>query len=245
MKKFIRDIQKKDAKITKYFKEQEYAKLEKIAVSLEKEHQKIKKNLKEINYLLSLIEKHQLELAERPSKKIKEHKSWLEKIKNNIEKYHLFNTQNLTSNDIDFLQKEQSKLLFERAQLEKEHYHTHQLIAKVTIYLMDVRNVVCKEITKGYDIATVGNKLLENFGKEIKGEYDYNTGRKKIMKFLESIFSINKIDAKELVELLEKSKVIYYKTDYSNIIEIPNYENFIEFTDLNYTPLFGNWYINA
>ncbi|HHC79631.1 MAG TPA: hypothetical protein ENK46_07105 [Flavobacteriia bacterium] len=245
MKNFIETIKKKDKKITNFFEKKELGKLEKMYAELEEEHQEIRENLKEVNYLLDLIEKHQVEATEQPDKKIKDRNNWLEKIKSTIEKIHVSTTENLSSDDIEFVQKEKSKLLFEKSQLEKEHHHIHQLLAKIDIYMMDARNTVCKEITKGYDIADVGEKLLEHFGNQLNEETDYDSGRKKIMKFLESLFSINKIKARELVDLLEKSSVIYYKTDYSNVITIPDYDDFIEFTSLNYTPLFGTWYINA
>ena len=245
MKNFIETIKKKDKKITKFFEKKELSKLEKMHANLEEEHQEIRENLKEVNYLLDLIEKHQVKTAEHQDKKIKERNNWLKKIKSTIEKIHVSNTEKLSSDDIEFMQKEKSKLLFEKSQLEKEHHHIHQLLAKMDIYMMDARNMVCKEISKGYDIADVGEKLLEHFGNKINEKIDYDSGRKKIMKFLENLFSINKIKARELVDLLEKSSVIYYKTDYSNIVTIPDYDDFLEFTNLNYIPLFGTWYINA
>ncbi|RUA07085.1 MAG: hypothetical protein DSY82_08700, partial [Flavobacteriia bacterium] len=133
----------------------------------------------------------------------------------------------------------------QKDQLEKEQHHILALIAKTKIYLMDARDQVCKEITKGYDIAAVGEKLLEHFGKKPEEAISYDSGRKIMMRFFEEHFAIDRIRSKELFDLLEKSKVITYTPDLSNLIEIPDYSNFGEFTNLNYMPLFGNWHINA
>jgi len=119
----------------------------------------------------------------------------------------------LSPSDIEFLQKENSKLKFEKEQLEKEHHHIHQLIAKATIYLINLRNTACEEITKGHNIAGVGEKLLEHFGKIINEETSYDFGRKKIIEFLESLFSLNRIKANKLFALLEKSRVLHYEID--------------------------------
>jgi len=247
MKKIIKVIKKKDAKITKFFERQELSKLERIYTELEEEHQEIKENLKEVNYLLDLIEKHKIDTLENSDtpKKVKKRNNWLEKIKSTIENLHLSKTKSLSSDDIEFLQKEKSKLLFEKSQLEKEHHHIHQLIAKSDIYVMDVRNMVCEKITKGHNIAAISQKLIEYFGNIIEGEADYNLGRKKIMRFLETTFLINKIQAKTVIDILEKSKILHYTVDLEKTINIPEYDDFIKFTNLNYRSLIGTWHINA
>ncbi len=245
MKNFIKSIKIKDKKITAFIEKNELSKLGKIYADLEEEHQAIRKNLSDVNYLLDLIEQHELKAVESDIEREKVRKNWLRKIKSAIEIFHLSNDKNLTPADIEFLQKEKSKLLFEKDQLEKEHYHIHQLIAKTKIYVMNVRNKACEEITKGHDIAAVGEKLLEHFGKELKEGTNYNSGRRKIRNFLEKLFSLNQIQAKELVDLLEDSKVIDYKIDYSKVVIVPEYNGFSEFTNLNYAPLLGTWFINA
>jgi len=246
MKNLIKTIREKDRKITDFFENQELTKLEKILSELEEEHQEIKKQLKEVNYLLDLIEKHKISSEKGgENQQRKERGNWLEKIKKTIESIHLLPKQKLSKEDITFLQSEKSKLLFEKEQLEKEHHLIHHLIAKTEVFLMDAQNIVCKEITKGYDIAAVGEKLLEHFGKELKDTLDYEQGRNKIRKMLEETFSINKIASKKLIDLLEKSNVIYYQIDFSNIIEYPIDSSLDEFTSTNYVPLFGTWHINA
>jgi hypothetical protein len=247
MKDFIKTIKDKDLKLTKSLDKKELVDIEKTLNDLETQHQEIKDNLKDVNYLLDLIEKHKITevSASKTNKKVAHRSSWLAKIKDNIEKIHVLHTNKLTPDDIAFLQKESSKLKFEKEQLAKEHHLIHQLIAKARIYLMNTRNAICEEITKGHDIAAVGEKLLEHFGKEIKEEMDYDFGRKKIMTSLEETFLINKIQAKKLFDILEKSNVLQYNMDTSNIIPISNYEDYSEYTNINYMPLFGTWHINA
>ncbi len=247
MKNFVKTIRDKDIKLTKSLDKKELVDIEKTLSDLETQHQEIKDDLKDVNYLLNLIEKHNIiEVSDsEENKKVAHRSSWLAKIKDNIEKIHVLHTNKLTPDDIAFLQKENSKLKFEKDQLEKEHHLIHQLIAKAKVYLMNTRNVICEEITKGHDIAAVGEKLLEHFGKEIKEEMDYDFGRRKIINNLEDTFLINKIQAHKLFDILEKSKVLQYNMDTSNIIPIPDFENYSEYTNINYMPLFGTWHINA
>jgi len=245
MKNFIKIIKKKDKKLTGFFESKQLKEVEKTYNELENQHQEIRDNLKKINYLLDLIEKHQIETStSNKQQNMVEKESWLSKLKEKFEKIHLINTDKLTSADIEFLEKEKGKLKIEKEQLEKEHHHIHQLIAKANSYLTNLRNSECEEITKGYDIAKVGEKLLEHFGRKME-ETSYDFGRKKVIKYLEETFSLNRIQANKLFELLEKSRVLKYKVDYSNMVNVPVYENFDEFTDFDYIPMFGNWLINA
>lgn len=247
MKKFIKKIRRKDQKLTKFFEKKELEKLEKVLYDLSSQHYEIKEHLKEVNYLLDLIEKHNIQAkdASVEREKIKERDNWLEKLRIRFEKFHLMHTDKLSSDDIEFLRKEKNKLQFEKDQLEKEEHHVLSLLSKAKIFLMDARNQVCERITKGYDIAAVGEKLLEHFGKKPEEANSYDSGRKILMRFFEENLGLDRIRSKELFDLLEKSKVISYTPDLSNLIEIPDYSNFDEFTNLNYMPLFGDWHINA
>jgi len=245
MENFIKIIKAKDKEISKFFEKKDMRKLEEMKAKLEEEHQEIKEHLKEVDYLLDLIAHHQIESTTTTEKQGKKRKTWLDKIKTAFEDANQKTINDLSTEEISFLEKEKSKLLFEKELLEKEHYHIHQLIAKTEVFLMDAQNDVCKEITKKYDIAAVGEKLVEHFGKELDGEIDYESGRAKIRKMLEKTFSINKLQSKELFDLLEKTKVISFNIDYSNLLVIPNYDDFDQYTDTSYVPLFGNWKINA
>ncbi|RUA11138.1 MAG: hypothetical protein DSY82_04010, partial [Flavobacteriia bacterium] len=64
MKRFIKKISKKDQKLSKYFEKKELKKLEKIYYDLNSQHGEIKEHLKEVNYLLDLIEKHNIKASE-------------------------------------------------------------------------------------------------------------------------------------------------------------------------------------
>lgn len=247
MKRFLKKISKKEQKLSKFFEKKELEKLEKVYYDLDEQHRELKEHLKEVNYLLDLIEKHDIQADEVSveRKKNKEKSRWLKKLRDSFEKFHLLHTDTLSAADIEFLRKEKNKLQFEKDQLEKEEHHIIVLMVKAKIYLMDARNLVCKEITKGYDIASTGEKLLEHFGKKLKDSVSYESGRKIFMRFFEEHFDMDRIRSKELFDLLEKSNVISYTPDYSNLIEIPNYSSFNEYTNINYMPLFGDWYINA
>jgi hypothetical protein len=245
MENFINIIRKKDEKIDEHFEKLELKHLAKINSELEEEHESIKENLKDVNYLLDLIESHNIKASKTNEKQKLARKIWLEKTKPNFESLHLALTQELSDKDIQFLQNEKSKLLFEKEQLEKKHHLIHKMIAKSHIYSVNVQNTICKNITKGYDVAAVGEKLLDHFGKKINGSVDYGYGRDKIRRMLEKTFSINKIQSRELIDILENRKVVFYDIDYSDIYQVPNYGGFDQFIDPNYTPLYGIWHINA
>ena len=245
MENFIKSIKSKDKELSKFFEKKDLRKLEEMSAKLEEEHREIKEHLKEVDYLLDLIAHHEIEATASTDKQNTKRKNWLDKIKTAFEDANQKKINSLSDEDITFLKKEKSKLMFEKGLLEKEHFHIHQLIAKTEVLLMDAQNDVCKEITKNYDIAAVGEKLLEYFGKELDGETDYESGRAKIRKMLEKTFSINKQQSKELFDLLEKTKVVSFKVDYSSIVLIQNYDDFDPYTDTTYAPIFGNWEINA
>jgi len=247
MKNFIKLIKQKDKRITASYINQELKNFESILEQLEIEHQKIKDDVSTINYLLDLIEKHQIDAAETNNEfQVKStDKNWLKELTNTFEKFHLMSSGKLSSKDITYLKAEKAKLLSEKQRLEKEHKSIHELIAKTSVLLMDVRETVCNELSKGHHIADVGEKLLENFGKEVKGESDYNSGKGKIIHFLEDTFLINKIQSKGIFDLLEKSNVVEYTTEVSNI----NFNNYIGdyyyFSNYHYIPLTGTWHINS
>ncbi len=245
MEKFIKIIEKKDKRISEHFEKIEIRKLDKMYEELNSEHTDIRENLKDVNYLLDLIESHNIKSEDSFPKENISRKEWLGKSKISIEPLHLKQENELSEDEILFLKKEKSKLLFEKDKLEKEHHLIHKLMAKAAVYIINAQNVVCEEITKGHDIASVGEILLEHFGKEIKGSVDYGFGRDKIRRMLEKRFSINKIQSRKLIDILEKRKVIKYYIDYSEIYQIPSSDDFSQFTSTNYTPLFGTWHIDA
>jgi len=247
MKNFIKLVKQKDKKITASYINQELKNFENISEQLEIEHQQIKDDVSTINYLLDLIEKHQIETIDTKNEfqEKSTDKNWLKELTHTFEKFHLMTTNKLSSKDITYLKTEKSRLLSKKQRLDKEHKSLHELIAKTSVLLMDVRETVCNELSKGHHIADVGEKLLEHFGKEVKDESDYNSGKRKIIHFLEDIFLINKIQSKGIFDLLEKSKVIEYTTKVSNI-NINNYSgDYYYFSNYHYIPLIGTWHINS
>lgn len=247
MKNFIKLIKDKDQKITASYTNKKLKNLEHIMEQLEVQHQQIKEDITNVDYLLDLIDKHQVEvvsIANKNQHKI-DFKKWLTDLTSTFEKLHLIHTNILSSEDIEYLKVEKSKLIVEKKRLEEEHVHIHILIAKTTVFLMDTRETICKELSNGHSIAGVGEKLLEHFGKKIENVIDYDSGRRKIIRFLESTFSINKIQSKKLFDILEKSKAVHYITDLPNIIMNADTVNFDYYINYSYVPLVGTWYINS
>ncbi len=243
MEKFIDFIRENDKKLNDSYAKKELKNIQIIMDDLEDEHQDIKNDLKSINYLLELIEKHNIEASEKQEdlKDEENKKNWLSGLKNTFEKYHLMHANKLNISDIEFLKQEKNKLMAEKAKLEQKHKQIHSLIAKTFAYSVEIQNQICVEFTKGHDIAAISEKILEHFGELIEEETSYEYGRKKIVKFLEETYSINKIQAHKIFDILEKNKVITYKVNLTEVTDFPDYELY----DTNYAPIFGIWYINA
>ncbi len=245
MERFIKKFKEKEASLEKSYISSELENIEKITSDLEREHQQIIQDIDDVDYLLSLIEKHQIKTVTDPEKARNHDKGWVTKIKNAFEKYHLMHPEKLSSSDIEFLQNEKYKLELEKKHLETEHHHIHGLIAKTRSYAMNVMDNVCKDLSGGQTVTELGQKLLDHFGKKINHVSSYDSGKKEIIKFLEETFSVNKISSKKIFDILKKSKVIYFQLDVSNVMIYPPYENFTEFTTTDYVPIFGAWFINA
>lgn len=246
MENFIKLIQEKDKEITSSDMNKELKNFEKILEKLEVEHTQIKEDISTIDYLLDLIEKYPIEV-ESENKILNEKrasKKWLDELESTFEKFHLRHSDKVSNNDIEYLKTEKLKLLAEKSRLEKEHKNLHNLIAKTTIQLMEVREAVCKVLSKGHSISDIGEKLMEHFGEKISNEYSYSSGRRKIIKFLEDTFLINRIQSKGIFEILEKSKILSFK------LELPKNNILFQNKDLasyanGYIPLVSNWYINS
>ncbi|MCF6182350.1 hypothetical protein [Lutibacter sp.] len=233
----------KDQKVIFYHKEKDIKALEVILSELKEEQSKIKNNLNNIIYLITLVDKHKIE-----SKKLKttgiveEHKhidEWVKSLTTIFEGLHNKSTADLSSEEIDFLSLEMPKLIDKKNILELQMKYINNIVAKTTVLLLNLRNELCKEITKGYDINDVIKKMLAKFGKKVIGTY--TSGRKEIIKFLENIFEINKVQSKELIDLLEKNNIIHFK------IDIPDNDVFYYYSDYGfadeYVPIIGAWNI--
>ena len=245
MKAFIETLQKKENQLIEDYTNKELDNLEKISDDLKKQHQDILENLKKINYLLQLVEHYEHNENKNDESQDKNAlKEYLDKLKSFFEKLHLSSGDTLSKEDLDLLKKEKNKLLALKNQLQKEHRYIHAMLAKTKAYIIEIQNDKSKDLTKGHDIAQVAQKLLDHFGKKIE-ETDYNQGKNKIIKFLQNLFEINKIDAEKVFSILEKNNVIYYQFDMANIYNYPSFMDLSDFEDLTYIPVEGSWYINA
>ena len=245
MENFIKLIKEKDKKIDDSYINRELNVFEEVLEKLEEEHKLLIKNQTEVEHLLELIEKHELETS-KPYEYIEDEwgiKEWLSNVTYILEKLHLLPTNELTEKDLEYLKAEKSKLLFEKSRLESEHKRLHKLIIETKLSLNDVRENVCKELTKGYSIAAVAEKMLVDFKAKTENEYYYDTGRKKIIQYLESLFDLNKVSSKIVFQVLEKSKVIEYVY---NIKDEPNYHSGFNYNSNYYfAPFKGTWHLKA
>jgi len=248
MKNFIKIIKEKDREISTFYEQKELQNIKGLLYDLEGQHRSIKENLVNVNYLLDLIEAHTAEIKEAEKNldfDEADRSNWFDRLVDSFEKLHIMHIDELTKEDVEFLRKEKSKLLYERNHLEREHHHVHELIAKTSNFLADTCNLVCKEISGGYDIAQVAEKLRSRFGTEIEETQIYSYGKKMIVEFLISSFALNRVKVERLFTLLEQRKVIYYKVDYNHFVMEPNYDVFPGVADTSYSPVYGHWFING
>ncbi len=227
------------------FIKKEMNRFEKIMRELEEEHYALKKDLSKINDLLALIEKHETKESKAPDthqgKGVLRH--WLNELEEKFEKLHLKDSKDLDEDEWETIQKERARLLFEKEHLEKEHKQLHELMAKTANLLMEAREAACFELTKGHSISNVAEKLLEHFGKKVD-ILDYELGRQAIIKFLRKKFNLNRIQAKTLFDILEKSKVLKYEIQLFNGGVIREVDTFTGGFVTDVMPV-GNWIINA
>ena len=63
--------------------------------------------------------------------------------------------------DKEFIKAEKAKLLSEHESLKRQLHSLDLIMAKTKYMLSDLQENLCKDITGGSDIVTVGKKLLE------------------------------------------------------------------------------------
>jgi len=245
MASYIRNlINKEDKRVTLYHQEKDIKALEVILTELNDEHTMLKNNINDVIYLIVLVDKHQIKAQKVTTTNIVEEpkhlSTWIKSLKTIFEDLHNKPTKDLNSDEVDFLELELAKLIDKKEKLELQMKYLNNIIAKTTVLLMNLRNELCKEITKGYSIKDVTEKMVAKFGKKVVGTY--TSGRREIIKFLEIIFEINKIKSKELIDLFEKSNIINFK------IDIPDNDVFYYYKDYGFAdefvPIIGAWNIN-
>jgi len=249
MKKFIEQIKDKDKKLNQYYAKAELKNINTILDDLEREHTQVKKNLKDINYLLDLIEKHQITTPEDSLfGEDNQPENWFSEIKNKFEKLHLTDTKDLTTSELDYLNAQKAKLIVDKKKFDEIHKHLHLLIAKTNAYLKETQDAICTELTQNESIKDLAKILAKNLEDDFKGDSSYEKGRKIIIHFLEKQYSINKIKATVLFNILEQESLVGYKTDLTNTMPYPTYEDFADFgnmTYINYTIPTGKWFIKG
>ncbi|NOZ46262.1 MAG: hypothetical protein GXO79_05715 [Chlorobi bacterium] len=244
MKKFEKLINEKNKSIFFNHQKKDINALKNSLDQLKSEHDNVKEDLNTISYMLSLIDKHSFGNDIKTTNDIIEHNhisKWIKETKAAFEKLYLMNSEELKQSDKEFISAEKVKLTSEFNRLEKQLNYLDAIIAKTVILLQDLQENLCKSITKGYDLAAIGEKLLEKFGKKTDLTL-YSVGRKNFIKFIEDTFLINKIKSKEILDLLIERKVLDYVIDLSNI-DVTYYNNNSESN--NFIPVEGNWIINS
>jgi len=246
MERFVKKIKEKVEKLEHSFTQKEQKGIEEIIAGLNKDEQEISENLKRIDYLLDLIDKHEVKASKKSQPvEMKHYNKWLSEIKASIEKMHLSGTEELSPADIEFLETEKNKLEAEKRRLERDRSYLHALIAQSDTYMMEIREDACKEASGGDGIDEVSEKLVDKFGRKFEEENVYDVGKKEIIKFLEETYSINKINAHEIFDILEKSGIVKFEIDPSSIAEYMSYDNYDDYMNMDYGPVLGTWYIKA
>jgi len=243
MKKITERIKKKVEKLEHSYKKNELKEMEGLVMGFEKDALDISGNLMEINNLIDLIDKHEINAKEYQARE--ENNSieiWVKEIHHEIKEAYLKRKDELLPEDIKFLEEEKGKLEIDKRRLERDQKFIMSLLAKSKIQLMEARETVCKEITNGKGIDSVGNKLVDNFGRKIELTV-YEVGRRDILKFIEKTYSINLINAHKVFDILEKSGIVKFEIDPSSLVmQQMEYDAYME---MEYTPVMGNWHINA
>ena len=241
MEKFSEKIKGKVDKLNHSYTKKELKGIEHQMADFEKDEREITDNLRKVDYLLGLIEHHDVNEVEITDKEVKiEYEKYLLDLENDFERIYKTSKEELTKSEIELLETEKNKLEAEKKRLARDQKYILSLIAQANVYLMEARETTFKEYTNGYGITEVSEKLVDHFGK--KSELTvYEVGRRDMIKFIEKTFSIGRIDAHKAFNILENSEVVKFVVDISSL-EYMSYNNYMS---MEYTPVFGNWFINA
>jgi hypothetical protein len=243
MKDFKKILEENKNNIQIFHQEKNIKSLENILENLKKEYTLLKEDINEVIYLEDLVFKHNIDIKkttiENEPENYNQLRNWIKSLKDIFEGLHNKSTNKLTNEEIEFLKLEVPKLINKKELLLKQMRNLDEIIAKTKALLMDLRNELCKEITKGYDLIDISKKIGIRFNNKLVGTY--TVGRKKIINFLEETFAINKIHSKELIDLLDKSSIISFKRD------IPENDVFHYYKDYGFAdefvPITGVWVI--
>ena len=116
--------------------------------------------------------------------------------------------------DREYISRELPLLKEEKHACETRLSKLEELIAKARIFVDDLNEELCSELSAGHSLAAVGEALLEEFTNQLK-EY-HSKGRRGILEFLEKRYKISKVASKDLFSLLEEAGTLHYRVDISN-----------------------------
>lgn len=110
-----------------------------------------------------------------------------------------------------FMAEHLPKIHATKQRVENRLRKLEEIIAKTRVMLDDLAEDLCFRLSRGHDLAAVGQALLDHFGREFK--QDHGTGRKAIRHFLETHYQIDKTASRELFALLEDVETLDYHVD--------------------------------
>ena len=245
MKNFTKRIEKKVDRLNSSHTNKEQKGMEQVVEDLTKDRWEISENLNKINDLLDLIAEHEVCSIDIPHKGIDDHETWLSKIQNNFEQFHLIKSDDLSAKDIKLLEEEKHKLEIEKKRLEKDQKYIFSLIAHANVYLMEARDNTCKNATNGQSIDELSTMIADHFGEKISELTYYEVGKREIIKFIKETFSVNKIDAHKAFHILEKSEVLQFVIAPQTIPTYVAMGSYDTYMGEEYIPPMGNWHIKA
>ena len=123
----------------------------------------------------------------------------------------------------------------------------NEIIAKTKIFVDDLTEDECRELSKGHSLAGVGEALKEEFGNKL--EEGQTQGKHTLIKFLKNRFNIEKKNARKLFTLLDDAGIVYYRIDIprNSLSEPIIYEPLEADVGIPETmyAFYGDWIINA
>ena len=236
-------IEEKNKQIQFHHQKNDVEGLSKTLSELNVERNNLIEDLNSVNYLLDLISEHSIDELDNLTDELIEHENfslWIEQIKFEFEKLYSNSSAEINQPNKAFIKSEKIKLISMQKKLENELSYFNSIVSKTKNLLNNLQENYCKDLTKGYNIAAVGEKLLNKFGKD-STITTYTGGRQKIMHFLEKTFSLDKRKSKQLFDLLEKCGVYNYVADLTAVGNV----YYADISNNKTIPMVGIWVINA
>lgn len=116
--------------------------------------------------------------------------------------------------DREYVARELPLLNAEKHAAETRLRKIEELIAKTRVFIDDLNEDLCRELSGGRSLAVVGEAIVEEFSRQLKE--GYSEGRKKLREFLELHYNINKAESRDLCSLMEEAGTLHYQVDLSD-----------------------------